>query len=91
MHDLLTGKMLRQRLALRLRPCTDRRRTILGIGLGDRLGFGGLQFFELDLKLLDLPRDLLGRPAELHPPELGDLVLELLISRRILIGMSSAT
>ncbi|HXT81726.1 MAG TPA: hypothetical protein VN702_19340 [Acetobacteraceae bacterium] len=78
MDDLLPREMVRQRLALGLGALADRRRAVGGLGLGDLFGLAGLQLFELKLKLLDLAGDAFRGAAELHPPELGDLELELL-------------
>jgi hypothetical protein len=77
MHDLVSRQMLGQRLTLRLAISGDDR-TIFRLGLGDILGFAGLQLFELQLKLLDLAGNPFRCPAELHPAQLGDLELELL-------------
>jgi hypothetical protein len=46
--------------------------------LPDLFGFAGLQLLEPQFELLDLPGQSLRRAAELHPPQLGDLELELL-------------
>ena len=77
-HDLLTRQMFGQRPALGLRALYARGWAVLDRHLGLFLRRAGLQFLELQLQLLDLPGDPLGRPAELHPPQLGDLELQLL-------------
>ena len=48
------------------------------MGCGDTLGLLRLQFFELQLQLLDLAADLLALGAEDHPPQLGDDQLQVL-------------
>ena len=72
-HDLLARQMIGQRLAERLGGVTradDGRRC-----LGDSLDLG---LFETQLKLVGLRGQALGRGAELHAAELGNLHPELL-------------
>ena len=82
MHNLLTRQMLGQRSALGLRALDARGRAVLDRHLGLFLRRAGLQFLELQLQLFDPPGDPLRRPAELHPPQLGDLELQLLDLQR---------
>src|ERR1700722_14889180 len=70
--------MLGQWLALRLFALAGWAGTFFSLVLGYVLGFTGLQLFELKFELFDPARDPFGRLPELHPPELGDLGLELL-------------
>src|SRR5215468_1780505 len=74
--------MLGQRLALWLPALAARCCRIGGLGLDGILGIAGLELFELELELRDLPRDPLRRAAELHSAQLGDLELELLNLQR---------
>ena len=77
-RDLLTGQMVRQRLALWPVPLTYRKRPAFGGSLGDLFGLAGFQFLEPQFELFDLPGQPLRGAAKLHPPQLGDLKLELL-------------
>ena len=77
-HDLLTRQMIRQWLALWPGSFADRQRPVFGGSLADFFGFAGFQLLEPQFELLDLPGHPLRRAAELHPPQLGDLELQLL-------------
>jgi hypothetical protein len=69
----LARKMLRQRAAKRLRgnwPFPRRSRSLLFDGLGR------VELFELQLKLLDLAKDLLALRSEEHPLQLVDKHLQ---------------
>jgi hypothetical protein len=68
-HDLLTRQLIRQLVALW--PCPLARRPVFGVALADLFGLAGFQ-------LLELPGQPLRSAAELHPPQLGDLELQLL-------------
>jgi hypothetical protein len=71
-HDLLTGQVVRQLLALGLASLADRQWPVFGGG------FAGFQLFEPQLELFDLPGHALRGAAKLHPPQFGDLELQLL-------------
>src|SRR5580693_9043960 len=77
-HDLLPGQVVRQLLALGLASLADRQRLVFAGGLADRLGLAGFQLLEPQFELLDLPGHALRGAAKLHPPQLGDLELQLL-------------
>ena len=77
-HDLLPGQVVRQLLALGLASLADRQRPVFIASLADFFGLADFQLFEPQLKLFDLPGDALRRAAKLHPPQLGDLELQLL-------------
>ena len=79
-HDLLPGQVVRQLLALWLGTFADRQWPVFGDGLTEFFYFAGFQLFEPQLELFDLPGDALRRAAKLHPPQLGDLKLQLLRS-----------
>jgi hypothetical protein len=71
------------RLGLRLSACLR--------GCGDTLGLLCLQFFQLQLKLLNLAADLLTPGAEDHAPQLGDhqlQVLDLVVAAEKLLLLS---
>ena len=55
--DLLSRQVVRQRLALRLHARADRFRPIFRRGVCTIFSLAGLQFFELQLQLLDLAGD----------------------------------
>ena len=77
-HDLVPGQMVRQLVALGLASLADRQRLVVAGGLADRFGLAGLQLLEPQFELLDLPGHALRGAAKLHPPQLGDLELQLL-------------
>lgn len=77
-HDLLTRQVVRQWLAPWPVPLADRQRPVFGGRPGDLLGFAGFQLLEPQFELFDLPGQPLRGASELHPPQLGDLELELL-------------
>jgi hypothetical protein len=77
MHHLLARQMIRQRLAGRFVACTGRCRGLGGFGLGGVFGSLGFQRLEPQFELGDLVVDPFRRAAELHPPQLGNLELEL--------------
>ena len=70
--------MLGQWLALRLFALPGWIGTFFSLVPGCSFGFTGLQLFELKFELFNPARDPFGRLPELHPPEPGDLELELL-------------
>jgi hypothetical protein len=78
MDDVLAGQMIGQRIALGFGTFTGRGSTIRSFGAGGVFGRTGFQFLEPELELLDLATDPLRRAAKLHPPQLGDLELQLL-------------
>src|SRR5271157_5174872 len=85
-EDCSTGCILRscgvagQRLTYRFRRRRPTRR--LSRECRDELApwgsLGGLQFFQLQLQLFDLPFQLLRLPPKLHAPQLGDEQLQML-------------
>jgi hypothetical protein len=77
MDHLLTRQMIRQRLARRFVAYARGRCGIGGFGLGDVFRFPCLQLLEPQFELGDLMVDPLRRAAELHPPQRGNLELEL--------------
>ena len=79
-RDLLTGQVVRQRLTLWPVPLTYWKQPAFGGSLGDLFGLAGFQLLEPQLELFDLPGHYqpLRGAAELHPPQLGDLELQLL-------------
>jgi hypothetical protein len=77
-HDLLPGQVVRQLLALGLASLPDRQRPVFGGGLADRFGLAGFQLLEPQFELFDLPGHALRGATKLHPPQLGDLELQLL-------------
>jgi hypothetical protein len=83
MDDVLAGQMIGQRIALGFGTFTGRGRTIRSFGTGGVFGCTGFQFLEPELELLDLATDPLRRAAKLHPPQLGDLELQLLDLQRL--------
>src|SRR6516164_1520541 len=64
--------------ALGLASLADRQRLVFAGGLADRFSLAGLQLLEPQFELLDLPGHPLRGAAKLHPPQLGDLELQLL-------------
>jgi len=70
-RDLLT----RQLVALWPCPLAYRQRPVFGVALADVFVLAG---FQLIKPQLELPGQPLRRAAELHPPQLGDLDLQLL-------------
>jgi hypothetical protein len=77
-HDLLAGQVIRKLVALRSCPLAQRQRLVFGCSLADLFGLAGFQLLEPQLELLDLPGQPLRGAAELHPPQPGDLKLQLL-------------
>jgi hypothetical protein len=65
-------------VALRSCPLAQRQRSVFGGSLADLFGLAGFQLLEPQLELLNLPGQPLRGAAELHPPQLGDLELQLL-------------
>jgi hypothetical protein len=76
-HDLLPRQVVRQLLALGLASLTDRQRPVFGGGFTEFFHLAGFQLFEPQLELFDLPGHALRGAAKLHPPQLGDLELQL--------------
>ena len=81
-HDLLTRQMIRQLACALAGPFVYRQRSVFGSSLADLFGLAGFQLLEPQLKLFDLPGQPLRGAAELHPPQLGDLELQLPSGRR---------
>ena len=81
-HDLLTGQVVRQLLALWPYPLAQRQRLVFGGSFADLFSLAGFQLLEPQLELLELPGQPLRGAAELHPPQLGDLELQLLDFQR---------
>src|SRR5450755_1131083 len=82
----LARKVRRQRASRRL-ACSSRRRRWLLKGRC-LLAAVGFQFFQLQLKLFDLPLDLLRAAPELHALQLGDeqrQMLDLMLMREQLL------
>ena len=77
-HHLLARQVIRKLVALRSCPLAQRRRSVFGGSLADLFGLAGFQLLEPQLELLNLPGQPLRGAAELHPPQLGDLELQLL-------------
>ena len=77
MHHLLARQMIRQRLARWLVTNSGRCRGLGGFTLGGIFGGLGFQRLEPQFELGDLVVDPFRRAAELHPPQLGNLELEL--------------
>jgi hypothetical protein len=77
-HHLLAGQVIRQRLTLWPVPLTYWKRPAFGGSLCNLFGLAGFQFLEPQFELFDLPGQPLRGAAELHPPQLGDLELQLL-------------
>ena len=78
MHDFLPGEMLRQRFALWLAALAKRQWPVFGRCLADVFGLADLELLEPQLELFDLSRHPLRGATKLHPPQLGDLELQLL-------------
>lgn len=77
-HDFLARQVIRQGLALWPCSLTQRQWPILGDRLADLLGFARLQLLEPQFELFDPPGQPFRGAAKLHPPQLGDLELQLL-------------
>ncbi len=91
MRDDLTRKIFRQRLALWTRPRLGRC-SGGALLLRFRSRLGRLQFFQLELKLIELGCQLLALAAEDHPPVLLDDQLQMfdLLCGRLLLFLQLA-
>jgi hypothetical protein len=76
--DLLPRQVVRQFLALWPDTLASRHRLVFGGRLADLFGFALFEFLKPQLELLDSPGHSFRRATELHPPQLGDLELQLL-------------
>src|SRR5215831_13260501 len=65
-------------LALWPDTLASRHRLVFGGRLADLFGFALFEFLKPQLELLDSPGHSFRRATELHPPQLGDLELQLL-------------